>query len=250
MTAAPSCWVPDWPLPPNLQARQTTRHGGVSQGPWHSLNLALHTGDAPAAVQENRQRLQQSLGLARAPRWPQQVHGTTVIAAAHVSEDTPADAVLATAPGELCAIQTADCLPVLLASVDGHCCAAAHAGWRGLADGILEATLAQMAVPPSRLTAWLGPAIGPAAFVVGPEVRARFLQDDPGAGVAFRPGPDGDRWRADLYTLARRRLQRAGLPASALYGGGRCTFTEAEHFFSYRRDGTCGRMATLIWRVY
>jgi len=238
--------VPDWPLPSNLRAVQTTRSGGVSTGPWHSLNLALHTGDDPQAVQHNRGLLSQALDLPRVPIWPAQVHGAAVAEAVAMTGAVEADAVVARAPGPVCSVQTADCLPVLFASLDGQVVAAAHAGWRGLAGGVLEATLQAFDRQPAEVTAWLGPAIGPDAFEVGPEVRAAFVGQDAGAASAFRPGT-GDRWFADIYRLARLRLERAGL--REIHGGGRCTLTESETFFSYRRDGTCGRMATLIWRV-
>jgi len=238
--------VPDWPLPSNLRAVQTTRSGGVSAGPWHSLNLALHTGDDPEAVQRNRGLLSQALDLPRVPIWPTQVHGAVVVEAAAMTGAVEADAVVARAPGQVCSVQTADCLPVLFASLDGQVVAAAHAGWRGLAGGVLEATLQTLGHPPEKVTAWLGPAIGPDAFEVGPEVRATFVADQADAAAAFRAGT-GDRWFADIYRLARLRLERAGL--REIHGGGRCTHAEPETFFSYRRDGTCGRMATLIWRV-
>jgi polyphenol oxidase len=238
--------VPDWPLPPNVQAAQTTRAGGLSGGPWGSLNLALHTGDDPDTVHRNRARLSEALGLPAVPAWPRQVHGAVVADAAAMNDDAEADAVVARVPGLVCSVQTADCLPVLFASLGGGTVAAAHAGWRGLAGGVLEATLEAMEHAPEGITAWLGPAIGPEAFEVGPEVRAAFLADHRGAADAFRPG-SGDRWFADIYRLARLRLERAGV--REIHGGGRCTYAESGTFFSYRRDGTCGRMATLIWRI-
>ncbi len=238
--------VPDWPLPPGVRAVQTTRVGGYSAGPWASLNLALHTGDDPAIVHRNRQHLSRLLDLPEPPVWPRQVHGSGVASADAVTGDTEADAVIAAAAGEVCSVQTADCLPVLFASTDGQEVGAAHAGWRGLAGGVLEATLRAMQHPPEAITAWLGPAIGPEAFEVGPEVRAVFLNQDPEAATAFRPGL-GDRWFADVYHLARQRLERAGV--REIHGGGRCTHRESHTFFSYRRDGRCGRMATLIWRI-
>ena len=244
--SAPAFIVPDWPLPSNLRAVQTTRAGGASAGPWHSLNLALHTGDDPEVVQHNRSLLSQALGLPRVPIWPTQVHGAVVVEAAAMNGAVEADAVVARAPGQVCSVQTADCLPVLFASLDGQKVAAAHAGWRGLAGGVLEATLEGLGHAPEEVTAWLGPAIGPDAFEVGPEVRAAFVAQQTTAAGAFRPGAD-DRWFADIYHLARLRLQRAGV--RQVHGGGHCTFTESEAFFSYRRDGTCGRIATLIWRV-
>lgn len=238
--------IPDWPLPPGVHAVQTTRTGGFSTDSWSSLNLALHTGDDPSTVQRNRLRLTEALGLPREPVWPRQVHGAVVARADAMTEDTEADAVTAWAAGHVCCVQTADCLPVLFASTDGRRVAAAHAGWRGLAAGVLEATVQAMEHPPEHITAWLGPAIGSEAFEVGPEVRAAFLAHDPEATEAFRPG-SGDRWFADVYRLARQRLRRAGI--RDIHGGGRCTYSESETFFSYRRDGVCGRMGTLIWRI-
>ena len=239
-------------LPAGVHALQTTRVGGVSTGPWASLNLALHTGDTPEAVAENRRRLEQSLGCATRIAWPRQVHGTTVItvdalqAALEMGETAEADAVVSDRPGMVCAVQTADCLPVVLATADGAAVGVAHAGWRGLADGVLETTLAALRDlrPEVSIQAWMGAAIGPAAFEVGPEVREAFRAQDPEAEAAFRPGAGG-RLLADLYQLARQRLQRAGVAPVA--GGGRCTFTEAETFYSYRRDGKTGRMGTLVW---
>jgi polyphenol oxidase len=238
--------IPEWPLPPNVQAAQTTRAGGHSGGPWDSLNLALHTGDDAGSVHRNRARLAVALGLPTVPAWPRQVHGAAVADAGAMNDEVEADAVAARGPGLVCSVQTADCLPVLFATLDGQKVAAAHAGWRGLAAGVLEATLNAMDHAPEGITAWLGPAIGPDAFEVGPEVRDAFLRDDAAAVEAFRRGA-GDRWFADIYDLARLRLERAGV--REIHGGGRCTHAESETFFSYRRDGICGRMATLIWRV-
>ncbi len=238
--------IPDWPLPGNVRAIQTTRAGGVSGGSWSSLNLAAHTGDDPAAVHANRRILVEALELPAAPLWPRQVHGTGVADAVALTEASTADAVIARAPGAVCAVQTADCLPVLFCSRDGHAIAAAHAGWRGLAAGVLEATVDAMDAAPDAITAWLGPAIGPQAFEVGPEVRAAFLNQHAGTAAAFRPGA-GDRWFADIYHLARLRLHQTGV--TRIHGGGHCTFHEPDTFFSYRRNTTTGRMATLIWRT-
>ncbi|WP_038051633.1 peptidoglycan editing factor PgeF [Thioalkalivibrio sp. ALJ1] len=239
-------------LPPGVWALQTTRDGGVSTGPWRSLNLALHTGDDLEAVAENRYRLQIELGLIEPVAWPIQVHGTRVIAAqdlqAALEQDrTPeADAVVTDQPGYVCAVQTADCLPVVLATEDGEAVGVAHAGWRGLADGVLEAGVEALRLmrPGVGIRAWMGAAIGPEAFEVGREVRDAFLDHDVGAAGAFRPGCDG-RLLADLYALARHRLERVGV--LDVSGGGRCTFTEEHRFFSYRRDGETGRMGTLVW---
>jgi YfiH family protein len=237
--------LPDWPAPPTVRAVATTRHGGVSTGPYSSLNLGDHVGDAPAQVAANRARLRQGLGLSLEPAWLKQVHGTTVVAAETVVTPLAADATYARTPGRACVVMTADCLPVLFCDRAGRWVAAAHAGWRGLVGGVLTATLAYLDCPVGEVLAWLGPAIGPQAFEVGSEVRQAFLARDPAAGHCFQPSSAG-RWLADLYELARRQLRAAGI--TAIYGGGWCTFTETDQFFSYRRDGGCtGRMATLIW---
>jgi YfiH family protein len=238
--------LPGWPAPPRVRAAFTTRSGGVSAPPFDSLNLGVHVGDDPLAVAENRRRVRQALQLPSEPAWLRQVHGTRVVDLdAGTPEESPeADASITLRPGAVCAVQVADCLPVLLAHRDGQVIGAAHAGWRGLAGGVLEATVRAMDVPPAELVAWMGPAIGPAAFEVGEEVRAAFVAQDPGAAEAFRPNPRG-RWQADLFQLARARLAALGLVS--IHGGGQCTFTARERFFSYRRDGQCGRMAALIW---
>lgn len=236
----------DWPLPPGIHALTTTREGGVSVGPYASLNLGDHVGDDPVAVAANRHRL--AVQLPASPVWLRQVHGTAVYRlSAGLSPEAPApeaDAAWTDAPARVCAIMTADCLPVLLASADGRAVGAAHAGWRGLQAGVLDAVVAAMGGG-AGLTAWLGPAIGPQAFEVGDEVRAAFVAVDGGAAVAFVAASPG-KWLADLALLARRRLHRAGV--AAVYGGGECTFRDASRYFSYRRDGVTGRMATLIWR--
>lgn len=233
--------VPDWPAPATVHALQTGRGGGVSQPPWASLNLGDHVGDAPADVAANRARLRAVLPAE--PCWLRQVHGTLAVDAAVAAKTSEADAAFSRTPGVVCAVMTADCLPVLFCDRDGSVVAAAHAGWRGLLAGVLENTLAAMAVAPGEVMAWLGPAIGPRNFEVGGEVRAAFLARDPGCADAFVP--HGERWLADLYALARRRLKAAGVVA--IYGGERCTVAEPGHFFSYRRDGVTGRMASLIW---
>ncbi|HEY0973508.1 MAG TPA: peptidoglycan editing factor PgeF [Solimonas sp.] len=233
-----------WPSPPGVRAWQTLRHGGVSVSPYDQLNLADHCGDDPVAVAENRRRLRAALELPSEPGWLRQVHGVAVAALPAMGTVT-ADASWTAQPGVVCAVLTADCLPVLFAAVDGSVVAAAHAGWRGLAAGVLEATLAAMPIAPGRVQAWLGAAIGPAAFEVGPEVRAAFVSAQPEAEAAFRPG-QGDRWMADIYALARLRLTAAGV--AAVHGGNACTMTEARGYYSFRREPRCGRMATLIWR--
>lgn len=235
------CLVPDWPAPPTVRALVTTRAGGVSAGPYASMNPADHVGDDPRAVAENRRRLRQLLPAE--PHWLTQVHGTAVYRV-EAGGSRQADACVSHMPNAVCAVLTADCLPVLLTDRAGTLVAAAHAGWRGLAAGVLESTVAAMQAPPDTLMAWLGPAIGPTAFQVGEEVRAAFVAADPAAALAFAPDAEG-RFRADLYRLARQRLARAGV--TAVYGGGLCTFSDARRFFSYRRDGTTGRMASLVW---
>ncbi len=246
MTAADAIQA-DWPAPPWVRAYTSTRRGGVSTGAFSSLNLGLHVGDDPLAVAANRARLRAALALPAEPEWLAQVHGCAAVSLdAGTSGGAPpvADAALCRRPGRVCAVLTADCLPVLLCDRGGTVCAAVHAGWRGLHRGILEAALCQLGVAPGNLLAWLGPAIGPERFEVGPEVRAAFVGDRAAAAAAFRPGA-GDRWLADIYGLARLRLGAAGV--GAVFGGDLCTVSDPGRFFSYRRDGRTGRMATLIW---
>ncbi|MEW6612574.1 MAG: peptidoglycan editing factor PgeF [Pseudomonadota bacterium] len=238
---------PDWPVPAHVRCCISTRAGGVSEGPYAGLNLATHVGDAPERVARNRALLRTAAGLPAEPRWLEQVHGTAVAEFREPGAAVPrADGAVTGTPGVVLAVMTADCLPVLLADAAGRRVAALHAGWRGLADGMLEAGVAAMERPGSALCAYLGPAIGPAAFEVGGEVRERFLAWRPAAADAFRPSPAG-RWLADLYALARLRLQAAGVPAAQIFGGELCTYAQAERFFSYRREGVTGRMASLIW---
>ena len=233
--------IPDWPAPAHVRALQTLRTGGCSPAPWASFNLGDHVGDEPARVAANRAELRRQLPAE--PLWLQQVHGTVVVDAAQAPQVTTADASFANEPDQVCAVMTADCLPVLFCDRAGTVVAAAHAGWRGLLDGILECTIAALPVVPGELLAWLGPAIGPERFEVGGEVRAAFVAHDAQAAGAFRP--HGDKWWADIYSLARQRLQAAGV--TNIHGGGQCTVSDAERYFSYRRDGVTGRMATLIW---
>jgi YfiH family protein len=235
--------VPDWPAPASVRAFFTTREGGVSAAPYASLNLGTHVGDSAEAVAENRRRVGQ--GLPATPAWLTQVHGVRVVDAAHPATHE-ADAAFAQTPGVVCVVMVADCLPVLFCDRTGSVVAAAHAGWRGLADGVLEATIAAMNVPASGLLAWLGPAIGPTVFEVGPEVRERFVSEIPKAAACFLPGK-GDRLFADIFALARLKLQRAGIAEAAIHGGGVCTVSDSQRFFSYRRDGTTGRMGAFIW---
>lgn len=238
-------WItPDWPAPPNVRAAATLRLGGVSTGGYASLNLGSHVGDDLAAVQENRRRVRTALGLATEPAWLSQVHGTDVVDAAIHSSAPPADAAFARKAGPACAILTADCLPVLFCDREGTRVAAAHAGWRGLAAGVLTAAVRALEVPGERLLAWLGPAIEQEAFEVGPEVRDQFLARDPGHGAAFLANANG-RWQADLYRLARRELNRLGI--YDVHGGDLRVYRDAARFFSFRRDQQTGRMASLVW---
>jgi len=233
---------PDWPAPPGVRAFCTTRGGGVSGGAYASFNLGEHVGDDPVAVAENRARLRALLPAA--PRWLNQVHGVGVVEASTVASAPVADAAYTREPGAVCAVMTADCLPVLLCDEAGRVVAAAHAGWRGLCAGVIEATVAAMGVAPQGVMAWLGPAIGPGAVEVGDEVRAAFMAvaaEDAAAFVAHGEG----KWRADLYALARARLGRAGVVR--VFGGEHCTHGDAARFFSHRRDGVSGRMVSVIW---
>jgi YfiH family protein len=235
---------PDWPALARVRAAFTLRVGGVSSAPYDSLNVGAHVGDATEAVRENRRRLQERLQLPSEPVWLQQVHGVEVLDLDALGISLAADAAVTRAPGRVCAIQVADCMPVLFAVRDGSAVGAAHAGWRGLAGGVLETTVRKFGVAPDQLLAWLGPAISQEHFEVGDDVRAAFVSHDPSAALAFVANPRG-RWQCDLYALARRRL--AALGVRDVSGGGWCTFADAARFFSYRRDGQCGRMAALIW---
>ena len=240
-------WIEaDWPAPPGVRAVTTVRHGlGVSQAPFDAFNLGSRCGDDIDAVIENRRLLERGLVLPSPPRWLQQVHGTGVVA--EPGHDAPeADASVTRMAGTVLAILTADCLPVVFAAKDGCEIAAAHAGWRGLAAGMLEATVAAMQVPPGETIAWLGPCAGSAAYEIGVEVLEAFVARDPCAAAAFvatRPG----HWRIDLCALARMRLAAAGIAAVDVHGGGLCTISDPARFYSHRRDQRTGRMATLAW---
>jgi YfiH family protein len=235
----------DWPAPPNIKALCTTRQGGVSSAPFDQLNLGDHVGDDPQAVLDNRQSLLNSLSLVKPAQWLKQVHGVEVVEAYSDQQIREADACYTTEPGVACVIMTADCLPVLFTNRSGSKVAAAHAGWRGLAEGVLEQTLSQFD-DPSEVMVWMGPAIGPDAFEVGQEVYDRFVDDLAQSRDAFKPSPShNERWVADIYQLARLRLNRAGV--RQIFGGGLCTYTDSERFFSYRRQAQTGRMASLIW---
>jgi YfiH family protein len=233
--------IPDWPAPENVRAYSTTRAGGYSRGAFAGLNLAAHVGDDSQAVARNRAELRAELELPSEPAWLEQVHGKEAIDAAH-SGTRRADAGFAHTPGVVCTVLTADCLPVLLCDAAGSRVAAVHAGWRGLAAGVLENAVT--ALDSADLMAWLGPAIGPQAFEVGVEARQAFVAAHSECAAVFTPAA-GEKWRADLYQLARLALRRAGV--GEVYGGGWCTYGDPERFYSYRRDGVTGRMATLIW---
>ena len=250
MTGAPrphEDWiVPAWPVPPHVRALVTTRAGGVSPAPYDTFNLGFSTHDDRAAVTENRRRLRAL--LPQEPRWLKQVHGARVVPAESVESRPEADAAIARERGTVCAILVADCLPVLFSDREGKIVAAAHAGWRGLAAGVLDNTVAAMTdagiVAPD-IVAYIGPGIGPGAFEVGEEVRAAYVDRDAGATEAFSAHGHG-KWLADLPQLARRALARCGV--SAVFGGDLCTYSDATRFYSYRRNKVTGRMAAVIWR--
>ena len=235
--------IPDWPAPANVRACATTRIGGVSQQEYSSLNLAGHVGDRDDNVAENRKRLRSFASLPAEPCWLQQVHGNRVAILSAEPLPTAADASVSNRPEQVCAILTADCLPVLLCSVDGGQVAAVHAGWQGLAGGVIEAALKKMSGDGRYLLAWLGPAIGPAAYQVGMNVRQAFIEKSQASASFFAEDGPGH-WKMDLYGLARHKLEAQGV---GVYGGAFCTFTESQRFFSYRRDDRCGRQASMIW---
>jgi len=240
MLAVSRGWIcPDWPAPKQVTAFTTTRVGGVSEGPWSSFNLGNRCGDDPSRVKQNRSLLRAALP---APvQWLQQVHGTTVVQpTGKIKQEPEGDAMVTFEAGRVCAVLTADCLPVMFCNRSGNRVGAAHAGWRGLADGVLEATVSAMDEDPAELMAWLGPAIGPQAYEVGSDVAQAFAEEFP-LGFAVR----GDRFLMDIYALARLKLEAAGV--GSVYGGGFCTLTDADRFFSYRRDAVTGRMASVVW---
>jgi YfiH family protein len=239
-----------WPAPPGVRAALTLRHAGASPAPWSSLNLGSHVGDAPANVAANRAAVYGALHLPAEPLWLQQVHGARVADAdleplPLAAADAAVSRAAGRAAGRVLAILVADCLPVLFTSADGGVIAAAHAGWRGLAVGVLENTVRAMGIPAARVHAWLGPAIGPQHFEVGDEVRAAFMAHDAAAAPHFTRNARG-RWQCDLMALARQRLRASGV--ASLHGDAHCTYADGARFFSFRRDGQCGRMAALIWR--
>jgi YfiH family protein len=242
MKPHPDWIVPDWPAPANVRALITTRAGGASQGPYASFNLGLRTADDPRAVSANRAQLEAL--LPQPPRWLRQVHGATVVEADSLADAPEADASVARYAGTVCGVLVADCIPVLFSDRAGTTVAVAHAGWRGLAAGVIPNAVERMGIAPRNLVAYLGPGIGPAAFEVGADVRDVFLARDAGLQAAFAPHAPG-KWLADLFLLARRSLQRAGV--EDIHGGGLCTYSDARRFFSYRRERATGRMAAVIW---
>jgi len=242
MTMQDHLIVPDWPAPANVRAVQTTRKGGFSAAPYASFNLGSHVGDNPLVVARNRMLLEPL--MPSEPIWLNQVHGVAVVDAGQAACLPEADACVSNHKGAVCVVMTADCLPVLLCNESGSVVGAAHAGWRGLCDGVIESTVSAMQVPPTTLMAWLGPAIGPEAFEVGDEVRAAFIEKQSAAASAFVARGQG-KWLADIYRLAALRLQ--ALDVEQIYGGGYCTYRDGERFYSYRRDGVTGRMGTFIW---
>jgi YfiH family protein len=238
---------PDWPAPAGVRAVSTTRAGGVSRPPYASLNLGEHVGDEPGAVAQNREILGHALHLTGEPRWLNQVHGTRIVNAGDVVAPVEADGGVAAVPGVVCVVMTADCLPVILCDRAGGHVAAVHGGWRGLAAGVIEAAVAEFTrrgVRPCDMLCWLGPAIGPKAYEVGPDVRDALGPEE--TALAASPAK-ADRWFLDLYALARSRLRRTGV--ESVYGGGFCTYADRDRFYSHRREGRCGRQATLIWRI-
>lgn len=239
--------IPDWPTPSNVKSLFTTRNGGGSSAPYASLNLGDHVGDEPLIVKQNRALLRRF--LPGEPEWLQQVHGTKSVNLDEHDCTSPCegDAAFSRCPGVICTVLVADCLPILLCDRAGAVVAVIHAGWRGMAEGIIERTVSAIGKLNTPLMAWLGPAIGPDHFEVGEEVRKTFIEHDETSALAFisRSPRNNGKWLADLFLLARQRLTNAGV--AEIYGGGECTFSDPARFFSYRRDGKTGRMAGLIW---
>lgn len=236
--------IPDWPAPHWVKAYTTTRIGGVSRAPYNSLNIATHVGDNLDDVSKNRQLLQTNLHLKKPIIWLKQIHANTIISADHPIDSLAADAIYSITEQTVCAVQTADCLPILVCCSSSYCVAAIHAGWKGLSADIIETTIETLDLPPSDILIWLGPAIGPKAFIVGEAVLQTFIDNDPTAISAFQP-LGNNQWQANLYKLAQQRLHKLGI--TAIYGGNYCTFSDKRRFFSYRRDQITGRMLSLIW---
>ncbi len=244
---SPSLLEFEWKLPTGVRAAFTTRLGGVSAAPWDSFNVATHVNDDPAHVTANRTKLRELLALSAEPAWLNQVHGVAVheIEAGAPAAPVTADAAITSRAGEACVVMVADCVPVLFAARDGSRIAAAHAGWRGLASGVLEKTVRALRVPGHELKAWIGPCISREHFEVGDEVREEFVKQDAAASAYFDRNAR-DKWQADLVGLAKRRLDQQGI--TDVSGGIWCTFADPERFYSHRRDGKGGRLAALIWR--
>ncbi len=241
------CYLqPDWPAPACVQACTTTRGGGHSQAPYASFNLADYVGDDAQAVRYNRLQLQTELALPAEPLWLHQVHGSAVVDAASSAAWPDADASYTTKRGVVCAVLTADCLPILLCDAQGTAVASVHAGWRGLVDGVIATTCAALATHTGTWFAWLGPAISATAFEVGDDVYHAFITQDKRSAAAFTAKAP-DKWHADLYAVARQQLHDAGV--TAIFGGEYCTYTDETRFFSYRRQANTGRMASLIWLI-
>ena len=245
MSRQPDAVIPRGEVPPGVRALTTLRAGGVSEGPYASLNPALHVGDDPLAVHENRRRLMRAFSLPGQPLWLEQVHGTHIVDADVPGEGGPptADGAVTRTRNRVLAVMTADCLPVVLASADGKALAIAHAGWRGLAAGVLDAALEALGAEPRDVVAWIGPGIGPRHYEVDTRVRTAF-DSFPGGERAFTH-TEGLHWLCNLAHLARSGLEAAGV--GRVRQSGLCTYADRERFFSYRRDGQTGRMATLAW---
>lgn len=235
---------PDWPAPSSIHALTTTRQSGVSRGVYAYFNVATHVSDEPEHVARNRELLREENNLPGEPLWLQQTHSTIVIDAAEHFDGIEADACFTQQANTICTVMTADCLPVLICAHDGSEVAAVHAGWRGLAAGIIEKTIERMQSSPEDLLVWLGPAIGPKHFQVQQDVVSAFTQQNPDALNCFTQQSD-THWLADMVGLTQQRLAPLGI--KHLYGGDLCTYTDAEKFYSHRRDGTTGRIASLIW---
>jgi len=241
----PNYLIPNWPAPKNIHAYTTTRGGGVSQPPYNSFNLSTNVGDEISAVTANRTRLRQDLKLPNEPFWLNQAHTNNVITAKSQSDFPSADAAYTTQSNIVCVTLTADCLPILLCSKQGNLVAAIHAGWRGIVNGVIEATIKALPVAPQELIAWFGPAIGPTVFEVEEEVKEKFVATDPKAQQAFTSIVP-NKYLLNLYLIGRQRLNNCEV--SAIYGGEFCTYSAPEKFFSFRRHATTGRLASLIWR--
>lgn len=236
--------IPDWPAPHWIKAYTTTRMAGFSHVPYNSFNIAAHVGDNMNDVSKNRQLLKKNLHLKKPITWLEQVHGNIAISADHPITSLRADAIYSKTAQTVCAVQTADCLPLLVCSSSSYCVAAIHAGWKGLSNGIIETTINALVLPPSDILVWLGPAIGPQAFIVGEAVFQSFMDNDQAAEIAFQ-SIGNNLWQANLYKLAQQRLNKLGI--TSIYGGNYCTFSDKLRFFSYRRDQITGRMLSLIW---